>query len=98
MSKALPNLTNTPPGGWRYAVPETQKTLGPFSGWIQLQEQLHGHYHAAGYPVPANLFDLVQVQICNAQPEYCGDIIVQGPLSSAIQATKHTFHAGLQCL
>src|SRR6188474_974395 len=69
----FPNYVNTPPGGWRYVVPETGKTIGPFSNWKQLRDVLAGHYMSAGYDMPGDIFEKVEAQICNNFPEYCGE-------------------------
>lgn len=94
----FPNYVNTPPGGWRYTVPETTKTIGPFSNWEQLESNLKKHYQASGYDVPAKLFELVEAQICSAEPSYCGDYSIMGKLASFLRSTTHTFHAAFECL
>ena len=94
----LPNLTNTPPGGWRYVVPETSKTIGPFTGWVQLKMNLEAYYATIGYPVPADLFAKVEEQICAANIEYCGESYSGMVVGKAVAGAKHTFHAAVQCL
>jgi hypothetical protein len=98
MSKSFPNLTNTPPGGWRYLVPETGKVIGPFSGWRQLEDNLVAYYHSTAYPLPDNLFDLAQAYICGEQPEYCGEPAKESGVAKFYRESKHTFHTALQCL
>lgn len=95
---SLPNTTTTPPGGWRYTVPETIKEVGPFSGWDQLREKLIEHYRSTGYAIPQNLFQLVEVQICSKQPEYCAEPTVMNRLYAAMGSIGHTFHTALSCL
>jgi hypothetical protein len=96
--RRLPNKTETPPGGWRYTVPETSKTVGPYSGITQLLENLKGHYHAAAYEQPGNLPELIEKQICDENPEYCGEEGVPSMTQRFLKETKHTFHAALRCL
>ncbi len=98
MTRTLPNLTNTPPNGWRYVVPETGKRIGPFSGWVQLREQLAAHYKTAGYNMPGDIFERVQTAICDAEPAYCGDEDAAPAPLPLMAATRHTFHAAVQCL
>jgi len=96
----LPNYTNSPPGGWRYVVPETGKTIGPFSGRKQLKDVLGGHYQSAGYTMPGDILDKVEAQICENYPEYCGEA-PQGYVERFVEGTKslyHTFSAARQCL
>src|SRR6185369_15592310 len=96
--RTLPNLVNTPPGGWQYVVPDTGKTIGPFNGWNQLRENLERYYQSVAYPLPKNLFELVEQQICESQPEYCGAPHTESPVGKLYRETKHSFHAALQCL
>jgi len=95
---SLPNVTTTPPGGWRYTVPETSKEIGPFSGWDQLRENLIEHYRSTGYAIPLNLFELVEAQICSKQSDYCAGASVSSRLYVAMGAIGHTFHTALSCL
>lgn len=99
MSLHLPNLTNTPPGGWRYTVPETNWKSGSYTNWPQLLDNLKAHYAAAGYDMPSDIFDKVEAQICAENREYCGD----GPsllsrLVGGVKELRHTFHNALTCL
>jgi hypothetical protein len=98
--KRFANYSDTPPGGWRYAVPEVgSKLVGPFTNWPQLLENLKVRYNAAGYPIPSNIYDKVQDYICEQQPEYCGEPGTVGMYSGPSEkATFHTFHAAMQCL
>jgi hypothetical protein len=99
-SGKLPNYTNSPPGGWKYLVPETGKTIGPFSGWKQCSEILRGHYLSAGYEMPKDIFEKVEAQICGNFPEYCGEP-PKGYVERFIAGVKsayHTFHNAKQCL
>jgi len=95
----LPNLTNTPPNGWRYIVPETGHLVGPFTGWAQLYQNLKLHYDAAGYDMPEDIFDKVEAQICENYQEYCGG----GPslfkrFVGGVAGLSHTYHNAFQCL
>ena len=97
-TRALPNEVNTPPNGWRYVVPETGKRIGPFAGWVQLRNQLAGHYKAAAYEMPADIKERVVAHICAEEPAYCGDPSAAPVVQSFAQATSHTYHAAVQCL
>lgn len=98
--KRFPNYVQTPPGGWRYAVPEVGgKIVGPFSNWPQLLDNLKVRYRSAGYTIPPDIHDRVQDYICQEQPEYCGEPGQVGVFSGPTEkATFHTFHAAMQCL
>lgn len=96
--RALPNTVTTPPGGWRFKIPETGKVIGPFSGYKQLADQLGTYYFSTGYPPPKDLFNVVQEYICAEQPEYCGAPAPESSIGRAYKETKHTFHMALQCL
>lgn len=99
MSLKFPNYVNTPPGGWRYTVPETGKTIGPFSNWEQLESNVLKHYAASGYEAPrTTLLDLVEAQICSAEPDYCGKPGIIGRFASYMVASAHTFHTAFECL
>lgn len=102
MPNRFPNLVNTPPGGWRYLVPDTEKLIGPFSGWGQLHDMLAGHYRAAGYEMPADIFDKVQAYICEQSPEHCGvaspEAKEENRIVKAFKQGKHTFHLAIRCL
>lgn len=96
--RVLPNLTNTPPNGWRYRVPHTNHLVGPYSGWPQLRDNIAAHYRAAAYELPPDLFDKVHAYICEQEPNYCGDPVTAPAGHDYLAATKHTFHAAIQCL
>lgn len=98
--KRFPNYTTTPPGGWRYAVPEVgNKIVGPFSSWIQLKDNITARYGSAGYAVPPDIFEKVQDYICEQEPEHCGEPGRVGMFSGPSEkATFHTFHAAAQCI
>lgn len=95
---SLPNYTTTPPGGWRYQVPETGRIVGPFSGWDQLKTNLTEHYRSTGYSIPEKLFEMVEAQICEKQTEYCAPPTIASRLFLAMGAIGHTFHTALSCL
>lgn len=95
----LPNLDTTPPNGWRYEVPETGKTIGPFASWPQLRGILHDYYRSTGYPLPDGLYQKVQDQICQREQEYCGgEPTLTERIIGAVKAVNHTFHAAHRCL
>ena len=102
MNLHFPNLTNTPPGGWKYIVPETNQRRGPYSNWPQLFEDLQAHYQATNYESPLDLFERVEKQICEEYPEWCGaaplaPTFIQR-LGETLRSIGHTFHAAHQCL
>lgn len=76
MSLIVNNIRETPPGYWRYLVPETGRRfpdpkLDPGKQYLspdQLLSDLVKHYQANGIPVPGNLFLLVQDQLCRLLP------------------------------
>lgn len=98
----LPNLDTTPPNGWRYAVPETGKTIGPFASWAQLKIYLTEHYRSTGYEMPVDIFTKVHDWICEREQEYCGgEPTVMDKfdrLVAAVKGLNHTFHAAHRCL
>lgn len=51
-------------------MPETGQQFEG-SNWPQLHERLTAHYKAAGYPMPGNMFELVEKFICDKEPGYC---------------------------
>lgn len=89
----LPNMTNTPPGGWRYRVPETgQEFNGP--SLDALIQQLLAHYRANGYVEPPDLPLKVESYVCNRVPEYCTG---NEPIKTSFTAgLAHTFHVVFQ--
>lgn len=75
------NLTSTPPGMWKYLVPETgtwvpdRSALG-FSKYVAFPDLIKGikaHYKANSVTVPTNLDELVHDQCCRSIPSYCVD-------------------------
>lgn len=71
----LNNTTETPPGGYRYWVPETQRWIpdrqersGNFLSLQDLLAALKKHYAANNLNAPANLADLIQHQMCANLP------------------------------
>src|SRR5438105_1111133 len=94
----LPNTTTTPPGGWKFTVPETGKTIGPFTGFVQLRGVLKDYYATVGYPMPSDIFERVETQLCMANPDYCAEAYPGMSFGKAVAGTKHTFHAAVQCL
>ena len=91
-------MTNTPPGGWRYLVPETGRTIGPYTGFAQLRDNLASHYSASGYAMPSDILDKVEGQICSHTPEYCEESNIISRVASTMRRLSHTFHTAHQCL
>lgn len=94
----LPNWTNSPPGQWRYKVPETGQQFGPFPDHEQLLSVVRSHYKANGYEIPSRetLLARFEAEACARAPGYCGDTSAEsiGPMS----ALGHSFHSALTCL
>ncbi len=94
----LPNLHTSPPGEWRYKVPETGQSFHG-SNWPQLQEQLVAHYRATGYAFPEDLFARVEAYICANAPDYCEGVPADAPrfslghsFTTVVQGTKTLAH------
>lgn len=87
----LPNTYNSPPGEWRYRVPETGYTLKR-SNWPELQDALVAHYKASGYPLPPDLFENVEAFICANAPDFCEG----GPVTRPKFDLAHTFSVVVQ--
>lgn len=76
MGLLLHNTSETPPGYWRYLVPETGRRfpdpkLDPGKHYYapsDLMNDLNHHYKANGLEVPADLFRRVQDQLCLLLP------------------------------
>lgn len=99
MSLHLPNVVNTPPGGWRFLVPETNWKSGSYSNWPQLRDNLRAHYESAGYSMPSDIFDKVEAQICEENKEYCnGNPSLFERLVNSAKNLRHTFNAAYTCL
>lgn len=90
----LPNLTTSPPGEWRYRVPESGQHFHG-SNWPELQGKLTAHYNAAGYPLPDDLFERVEAYICAGAQGYCVEEATGMPPRDAT-ALALTFHVVLQ--
>jgi hypothetical protein len=85
----LPNLTNTPPGGWRYKVEQTGQEFNDVS-LDALMQRLLAHYRANGYTAPVNLKEQVIDYICNRTPDYCTGS--EPPPFNPSDTTSITFH------
>jgi hypothetical protein len=66
-----------PPGGFRYFVGETATWVptqrDPFTNIIDLMEAVHSHHKANRLPLPPNLRELIEDQICSRlqDPAWC---------------------------
>ena len=83
----FPNKTQAPPGGWRYTVPETGKTLTGTTEGIVVNAVIH-HYASNDIPAPLNIPRLIEQQICRERPDYCGSSephLVSPSLSRTLQ-------------
>lgn len=96
--RSLPNRVNSPPGGWQFVAPETGHRIGPYNGLVQLTENIRAYYKSVGYPMPTNILALVEQQICDNNPTYCGDLEPRTFVQRAVKDVKHTFHAAVQCI
>jgi hypothetical protein len=87
----LPNTYTSPPGEWRYLVPETGVHFQG-SNWSQLYDQLTAHYRASGYKLPDDIFQRVEDYICANVPDYCVGVggIAVSPRSTSFPLA-HTF-------
>jgi hypothetical protein len=88
----LPNEYTSPPGQWRYRVPETGEPLAG-SNLPELIQKVQAHLQANDYPVPADIKERIIEYICATIPGYCeGD----SSLKAKIISLAHTFHVGLK--
>lgn len=70
--RQLPNKTYSPPGGWRYRVPETGQVFRGVSEY-QLLDQLQSHYKANQLVAPDDLAARIEQFVCAQEPDYCTD-------------------------
>ena len=94
MTLHLPNLTNVPPGGWRYKVPETGQDFDG-SNPDELLQRLQYHYKATGYEQPSDLARKIEDYICDQHPDYCGGQ-PRATKTNTFTAFANTFHMVLQ--
>ena len=104
MPLTLPNLTNCPPGGWEYKIPETGKSVSG-SNLNELLARIQSQYAGAGYQVPADIEMKIEAYMCGLErmQGYCEDrvhSIFEKVEKSLIRSGSlaHTFHAAVQCL
>jgi hypothetical protein len=104
MPITLPNITNCPPGGWEYKLPETERIVNG-SNLHELLEKIQSAYAGAGYQAPADLELKVEAYMCGLErmQGYCedrSDSIFSKMKRSLFQAGNlaHTFHAAVQCM
>lgn len=104
MPRTLPNLTNVPPGGWEYEIPETKKVLTG-SNLPELKLKIQAQYVGAGYDVPSDLDLKIEAYMCalDRMRDYCEqrqtsifDTVAKSLSSSG--NLYHTFHAAVQCM
>ena len=70
MPLKFPNQTQAPPGGWRFHVVETGRTIkGVNRG--QLIQELEKHYTANSLAIPNDIPGMIEAFICQEQPGYC---------------------------
>lgn len=92
--RQLPNKTYSPPGGWRYKVPQTGQTFRGVSEY-QLLCELQAHYRANQLPLPDGLNDLIEQFVCEQEPDYCTDAHGQ-PIHDGKRTFTHNIRTVLQ--
>lgn len=74
MSLEVRNYTETPPGLWRYRVPETGIWVKDFYAYNDLEAEVLRHYKANGKGAPSGLRQSIIDQMCQQLPEgWCHD-------------------------
>lgn len=97
MHLRLPNTVETPPGGWKYWVAETQTWVHSWADYDTFKGQVLKHLGANGLPAPLNIEDLIQDQICRRlEPGRCSAEGV--PMVGSIPATLETFFRGTRTI
>lgn len=86
------NLNETPPGMYRYFVPETKTWFRNFLAIQDLASAVRQHYKANQLPCPDNLAELIADQLCpDLPPERCtrvdGGPVTIGPLGRGMSFT-----------
>jgi hypothetical protein len=96
----LPNTTTSPPGQWRYRMPETGQSFGPLPDLETLLAQVRASYKANGYDIPNDLPARIEAHICDDIPEYCtgNDPVLGTYNASLLGQAAHTFHSAVACL
>lgn len=104
MPRTLPNLTNIPPGGWEYKIPETGKIVVG-SNLPDLKARISSQYVGAGYQVPDDIDFKIEAYMCglDRMADYCEerkDSIFSKVVKSLVRSGElyHTFHAAVQCM
>src|SRR5437773_168592 len=74
MAVALNNPNMTPPGLFRYRVPETGQWIRDIYAWNDLEDAIVKHYKANHLAVPSDLRQLILDQLCAQLPQgWCRD-------------------------
>src|SRR2546429_180728 len=74
MAVSLNNPTMTPPGLFRYRVPETGQMIKEFYAYNDLEDAVVKHYRANKLAVPSDLRQLIIDQLCAQLPQgWCKD-------------------------
>lgn len=104
MPLALPNLTNVPPGGWEYQIPETGRIVVG-SNLAELQLKIASQYSGGGYAVPSDLLVRIEAYMCGLErmKDYCSERndSVFSKITRSLSMSGdvfHTFHAAVQCM
>lgn len=89
MPVTINNWNMTPPGLWRYRIPEiadaTVAWVKGFYAYNDLEAEIHRRYKANGIGVPADLRQLIVEQLCQTLPEgWCNDGSLLSKIGTAI--------------
>lgn len=104
MPSTLPNITNVPPGGWEYKIPETGKVVSG-SNLNDIRGKIDSQLIGGGYQIPVDINQKIEAYMCGLERMngYCEErptsIFDTAPKSlTAAGNLYHTFHAAVQCL
>lgn len=104
MPRTLPNLTNCPPGGWEYKIPETGKILTG-SNLSELRAKLESQYSGSGYAIPLDIDFKIEEYMCGLERmhDYCEtrSVSIMDRIGKSLTRSGnlyHTFHAAIQCM
>lgn len=88
------NFQTTPPGMWRYRVPETGRWIKEFYAYNDLEAEIVKHYKANSLTAPADLRQRIVEQMCEQLPPgWCKD---GSGLIGFVRGLLHEFQRVLQ--
>lgn len=70
MHRRISNLGECVPGGFKYVVPETGQSIGPFIVYRDLESAVRKYYALSGLLSPGDLEARIHEYICASIPEY----------------------------